>query len=169
MRILRPFWLSTTALLLCPVTASPLPDVSDDVGHAAGKVEDAYHEASDGATNAFDSTKHFFTGDPQPAPLHVASGHQSCTATDNVFFISYSINIGSNYDAARCEVLKHKLKQAEDVSHWQCVDDSSDGAAKNGKGMYRLWFNAGRNRGHGLSRALQEEFKEINAFNCPGW
>ncbi|KAM3419814.1 hypothetical protein BST61_g3145 [Cercospora zeina] len=169
MRILKPIGLANAALLLCLVMASPFPDLSDDIEHAAGKTEDAYHEASDGAKDAFDSTKHFFTGYSHPSPNHVAIGHQSCTATDNVFFISYSINVGSSYDVARCEVLKHKLKQAEDVSNWQCVDDNSKGAAKNGRGMYRLWFNAGRNRGTGLSRALQEEFEEINAFNCPGW
>ncbi|KAF2217843.1 hypothetical protein CERZMDRAFT_92486 [Cercospora zeae-maydis SCOH1-5] len=168
MRILKPIWLSNAALLLSLVVTSPLPDMSNDLGNGAGEIEDAYHEASDGAKNAFDSTKHYFAGYPQQPPSHVAVGHQSCTATDNVFFISYSINIGSSYDAARCEVLKHKLKQAENVSHWQCVDDNSDGAVKNGRGLYRLWFNAGRNRGSGLSRALQEEFKEINAFNCPG-
>ncbi|KAI5366669.1 hypothetical protein Slin14017_G043090 [Septoria linicola] len=131
---------TTLLLILGFATSAPLPDFSSTLPATTSAIESAHN-----------STTFFFFLPTHPHPI--TPHHQSCTATDNLFFISYSIHVGIPYSASRCEALKYKLKAKEEVSWWECVDDDdSDGnrEARNGKGMIRLWFNAGRGREEGV-------------------
>lgn len=75
---------------------------------------------------------------------------QSCTVTDNVFFLSYSVDIGIDYaGGSGCNnVLGAIQGQGVAVTNWQCVDDGSGGT--------QLWFNTpnGVNAGDGINTAL---------------
>ena len=160
---------SVLALLSCQTLATPMPHLVRDVETGA---ENAYHEATDGVENAWDSTKHWFTGDSNTNATAlglIEQGHQSCRAIDNWFFISYTIIIGVDYDSSRCATIKEKLTEEEHVNAWKCVNDPTKGTGKEGRGYLKLQFNAGRNKELGLNKDLTSEFADINGFNCPGW
>lgn len=177
--------------MLAGVLATPTSQVPRDVNSAA---ENAYYQATGGVKTGWDTMTHWDT----PAhwstqahwdtmahwfsskrhghtPKRVERGHQACRATDHVYWLTYHITIGADYDPARCLTLQDRLRKGESVSFWKCESDRDDDNEDedhddedHDKGFFKIRFNTAAGLEVGLNEDLATEFHEINGFNCPG-
>lgn len=170
--------MSWMMFMLAGVLATPTSQVPRDVNSVA---ENTYHQATGGAETAWDTMVHWFSSKHHSHhPTRVERGHQVCRATDHVYFLTYHITVGADYDPARCITLQDRLRKGESVSFWKCEsdrgdveeeeedDDDHDDNENEDKGFFKLRFNTAANREVQLNEDLETEFHEINGFNCPG-
>ncbi|KAK3049386.1 hypothetical protein LTR09_009305 [Extremus antarcticus] len=91
----------------------------------------------------------------------VTPNTQSCTATDHVFWASYSTDIGVNYNGGSgCNAVFDALNSRTAITNWQCVDDGAGGT--------QLWFNAPVGHGGEINDGLLSTYPWVGGqFNCP--
>ncbi|KAF2104089.1 hypothetical protein NA57DRAFT_70301 [Rhizodiscina lignyota] len=94
----------------------------------------------------------------------VAKGAQSCKAVDFLTEVTYNVHIGEPFKQSHCSDTKKKLNAANIIG-----SNAGFGCHKTRKHHMFITFETGRGHGGKINKIFDNEFPEVNGFNCPNF
>ncbi|KAF2102756.1 hypothetical protein NA57DRAFT_52309 [Rhizodiscina lignyota] len=91
----------------------------------------------------------------------VAKGAQSCKATDFITDVTYKIHIGEPFKKSHCHSLSGKIGKTLGSGLQECKPTK--------KHHMFVQFTATHDQAKKINKIFDNEFPEVNGFNCPNF